>query len=77
MYKIRNAVLYLPYIYLNIGTVLWGGWTGAMVYSKTVSFLQNNSENKERYEITIPGLVISGAIGSIITGGISYKYLLT
>ena len=75
MYSIKNSLLYIPYVYLNIGSALWGFWTGTIVYSKGISFLQYNSMDKEKYEITIHGLVISGVIGGILSGGAYHKYI--
>ena len=77
MYFFKNTMVRLAHVYLNIGSALWGCWTGTIVYSKGISFLQYNYMDKEKYEITIHGLVISGVIGSILGGGIYHKYILT
>lgn len=71
MYYVGHMITYMSYIYLNIGSVLWGGWIGTVVYSKIIIFVQNNSIKQE---ITFPGLVVSGIVGGLF-GGVFYNYL--
>ena len=76
MRSLKNAVMYVPYVYLNISSVLWGGWIGTLLYSKSISYLQNISDNKNKYEISISGLITSGVMGGVLSREIIYKYLL-